>query len=111
LQLRILATGRFHDALSEHHIKARAHFLGLTEPERRKLVRAFAARLALIEQAAPRGRLLTHLAEIHGDLSRLVARALSTSPSPARVAPRVTRDPAQIAPLQIPEALEKCEGA
>lgn len=111
VQRRILATGRLHDALTAHSLKARAYFLGLTETEQRKLARNFAARLGLIGQAAARARLLTHLGEIHGDLARRVARAFLNSSSPARLAPKVIGSPAPNAPVHIAQVLEPCEGA
>jgi catalase len=73
MQLRILATCRLHDALAEHSVKGRKFFVDLTAPQQRKLAGKFAAKLGMIEPGASRARLLVHLGQIHGDLSRQVA--------------------------------------
>ncbi len=94
LQLRTLATGRLHDALTEHTITARRYFVGLTKTEQRKLAGNLAARLGMIAPADSLARLLVHLGQIHGDLSQQVANHLSTSSSRIGLSVQITRDPA-----------------
>jgi catalase len=95
IQRRILATGRLHDALAEHNVKGRKFFVGLTATQQRKLAGKLAAKLGMIEPVDSRARLLVHLGQIHGDLSRQVAGHVFTSSSTTGLYPPISGAPAQ----------------
>ncbi len=98
IQRRILATCRLHDALAEHNVKARKFFVGLTAAQQRKLAGKFAAKLGMIEPVDSRARLLVHLGQIHGDLSRQVTGHVVTSSSTTGLYPPISGAPAQSQP-------------
>jgi catalase len=100
LQLRILATCRLHDALTEHFIKARKFFVNLTATEQRKLAEELASRLDRIEPVDSRGRLLVHLGQIHGDLSHQVADHISAGSDQMGPSVQTTGCPAQGQPIK-----------
>jgi len=93
IQLRSLALGRVQNTFTGHYTKARAFFLSLTEAQKRGLSAAMIVRLEKIEHAAPRARLLLHLSQIHGDLSRRVARGFQKKAGAMRSLPQFTGSP------------------
>lgn len=95
LQLRILATCRLHNALTEHYIEARKFYVNLSVTEQHKLAGELALRLGMIEAVDCRARLLVHLGQIHGDLSHQITDQISTASATPELSGQLTGEPAQ----------------